>query len=123
MTKEARTDNQFLLDIIDAIKSINDFLVDKTREEFENNYMLQSAIIRQFEIIGEAAGKLSKALKENHQEIDWPKIIGMRHKMIHDYFEVSLDVVWNTIQEDLPIFEKQIKNLSDLIIKRSQDNG
>ena len=111
MTKEARTDKQFLLDIIDAIESVDEFLLDQTKAEFENNYMLQSAVIRQFEIIGEAAGKLSRGLTTSHREIDWHKVTGMRHKMIHDYFEVSIDVVWNTIQEDLPILIRQIKKI------------
>lgn len=113
MTKEDRLDKQYLLDISDAIDSIYDFLDNKTKEDFESSYLLQSAIIRQFEIIGEAASRLSDNLKEEFTDISWKNVIGMRHKMIHDYFEVSIDVVWDTIQNDLNGLKLQI----DRIIK------
>ena len=111
MIKERRTDKQYLLDILDAIESIGDFLKNVNRKDFDQNYMLQSAVFRQFQIIGEAASRLTSDFKENHMEIDWQKIVGMRHKMIHDYFEVSLDIVWNTIEIDLPKLKKDIKKL------------
>lgn len=108
MTKEKRTDKRYLQDIYDAIESINDFLKRKDKKTFEGDYLLQSAVFRQFEIIGEAASRLSKDFRKQHQEISWEKIIGMRHKMIHDYFEVSIDVVWNTYKIDLPVLKKEI---------------
>lgn len=113
MTKESRLDKQYLLDISDAIFSIHDFLRGKTKSEFEKSYLLQSAVIRQFEIIGEAASRLSNNLKERFTDVRWSDVIGMRHKMIHDYFEVSIDVVWDTIQNDLSDLKLQI----DRIIK------
>ena len=111
MTKEKRIDKQYLLDMVDAIDNVANFLGKVSKEDFDNNYMLQSAVFRQFEIIGEAASRLSSALKVKHKEINWQEVIGMRHKMIHDYFEVSVDIVWNTAKSDLPILRKQIKNI------------
>ena len=100
-----------MLDIIDAIQSINDFLLGISKEEFENNYEKQSAIIRQFEIIGEAASRISSVIKDQNKEINWRDVIGMRHKMIHDYFEVSVDVTWNSSKNDINPLKSQIEKI------------
>lgn len=114
MMKDKRTDRQYLLDIIDAIDSINDFLKGKSRDEFEKSYLLQSAVIRQFEIIGEAASKITEPTMMS-SAVNWQDVIGMRHKMIHDYFEVSIDVTWDTAANDLAGLKAQIeKILSEL---------
>jgi len=72
---------------------------------------LQSAVIRQFEIIGEAASRITDNTKGRSADLNWSDIIGMRHKMIHDYFEVSIDVTWDTAKNDLPILKDQIKKV------------
>jgi uncharacterized protein with HEPN domain len=100
-----------LLHILEAIDAANDFLVDVSKEEFDNNYEKQSAVIRQFEIIGEAASHLAPDFKKDHSDIDWAKVVGMRHKMIHDYFEVDTDIVWFTVAEDLPGLQQKIKKI------------
>jgi uncharacterized protein with HEPN domain len=64
--------------------------------------MLTLAIIKSIEIIGEAASKMSESCRSNHPVIPWVDIINMRHRMIHAYFDVNLDIVWQTIQTDLP---------------------
>lgn len=111
MTKENRSDKQYLLDISDAIDSIDEFLMGKSRGEFEKSDLLQSAVTRQFEIIGEAASRLTDSLKEKFKDVKWSDVVGMRHKMIHDYFEVSLDIVWDTAKNDLKNLQAQIKKI------------
>lgn len=111
MIKEKRTDKQYLLDMCDAIKSANEFLGKASQKDFEGDYMLQSAVFRQFEIIREAASRLSADLTRQHDKINWQEVIGMRHKMIHDYFEVSVDIVWNTAKNDLPVLKEQIEDI------------
>jgi len=114
MTKDKRTDRQYLLDIIDAVDSVSDFLKNQSRKNFEASYLLQSAVIRQFEIIGEAASRITIPTKMK-SDINWQDVIGMRHKMIHDYFEVSIDVTWDTAANDLVNLKSQIeKILSEL---------
>jgi uncharacterized protein with HEPN domain len=71
----------------------------------------QDAVIRNLEIIGEAATKLSPELKAKYDEIPWGDIAGMRNRLIHGYFEVNLDIVWSTVEKVLPEFEAQIKAL------------
>ena len=111
MTKEQRRDELLIQDMIEAIDHTFDFVKNVTRDEFENNYEKQSAIIRQFEIIGEAATKISNQMKQDNREIEWKDIIGMRNKMIHDYFEINLVVVWDTVRDDLPKYKSQIEKI------------
>lgn len=110
MTTE-QANNLRLHHILEATGHISDFIEGVSSEEFENNYEKQSAVIRQFEIIGEAAGKLSFAFTERHKEIDWPKVVSMRHKMIHDYFEVNISIIWDTAIDDVPLLKKQVQKI------------
>ncbi|MBI2841791.1 MAG: DUF86 domain-containing protein [Armatimonadetes bacterium] len=104
-------DEAYLLDILLAARNIIEFTKDVTREGFEQSELIQSAVIRQFEIIGEAAGRVSEEFREEHPEIPWGEIIGMRNRLIHEYFRVKVDVVWETIQRDVPILVSSIEPL------------
>ena len=104
-----QNDLTFIKHILDCISNINDFVKDVSYSELKNNVMLQSAILYQFMVIGEAAGNISKEFQNNHQGIPWGEIIGMRNKLIHHYFGVDLEVVWETVYEDLPELERLIK--------------
>lgn len=73
--------------------------------------MLQDAIIRNFEVIGEASKKISKDFKKVYFEIPWKEISGMRDKLIHDYLGVDIDVIWETIIKDLPFLMKELKKI------------
>jgi uncharacterized protein with HEPN domain len=81
---------------------------------FKQNRRDRDAVIRNIEIIGEAASRIGKHAPEfvaAHPELPWIEMRGMRNKMIHDYFDVNLNVVWNTVKEDLPALKKQIDGL------------
>ena len=97
--------------IIEAAEYIADFISGVSQEEFEKNYEKQSAVIRQFEIIGEAAGKLTPEFTNQHKEIDWAKVTGMRHKMIHDYFTVDVNIVWTTAVDDVETLKCAIEKI------------
>jgi len=102
-------DALFLLHISDAIKKIENFIKDKTKIDLETDDLISSAIIRQFEIIGEAAKQLSDSFKKQNKKIPWRAIAGMRDKLIHGYFDVDFDEVWKTIHVDLPVLKEFIK--------------
>jgi len=113
MKNNSEKDNLRLYHILEAVDAVKSFIVGISKGTFDSDYEKQSAIIRQFEIIGEAASHLSPEFKKRHKDIDWSKVVGMRHKMIHDYFEVDKDIVWFTAVQDLPILKKQIKKILD----------
>ncbi len=80
-------------------------------KDFSKNEMVQDAIIRNFEVIGEASKKISDDFKKVYFEIPWKEISGMRDKLIHDYLGVDIEVIWKTIEQDLPILQKGLRKI------------
>jgi len=99
--------------IMDAGDELESYLSGKNEADFYQDTMLQSACIRQLEIIGEAAGRLSKELVQKHDKIEWKEIIGLRNLLIHEYFGVDMQIVWNILIFDIPIFKKRINAILD----------
>jgi len=66
------------------------------------------SVVRNLEIIGEAANRISKEFRTRHTEIDWRKIIGLRNRIVHDYFNIDVEIVWEIVQKDLPIFKSKL---------------
>jgi len=104
-------DDVYLHHILDSISRIEKFTEGINKNEFKNNELIQSAVIRQIEIIGEASKKLSDKFKNNYPNIPWTDITGMRDKLIHGYFGVDIDIVWLTIQKDIPKLRDLIKKI------------
>lgn len=93
--------------MLESIDNLLDFTKDKTFEQFQSDKILKFATIKNIEIIGEAAYKTTNEFRELHQEIEWKDIIGMRHVMVHDYYQISDKEAWLVIQNDLkPLREK-----------------
>ncbi len=101
----------YLNDILDSILNIKSFLKDIDYLAFHEDIKTQYAVIRALEIIGEASKKIPKEVRENYSWIPWRFMTGMRDKLIHDYFGVDKQVVWNTATEDILKLEEDIKNL------------
>jgi uncharacterized protein with HEPN domain len=95
-------DEALLLDILIAARRALKYMQGVSRSDFEKNEMLQDAVTRPLEIIGEAAGHVSEEYRESHREIPWYKMIGMRNRLIHEYFRVNYGAVWDTVKDDLP---------------------
>lgn len=95
-------DEVYLLDIVISAKKALRFVEGMTWDNFQGNELVQSAVLHPLEIIGEAARLISESYKESHPEIPWFQMIGMRNRLIHEYFRIQADTVWKTIQEDLP---------------------
>lgn len=110
-----RDDKILLNDILESIKLIEDFTTGFGYDIFIADEKTKSAVVRQFEIIGEAIKILPDEIKEKYSEVEWHKAAGLRNALIHGYFEVDYDLIWKTIKIDLPEFKKQIsKVLKDL---------
>jgi len=85
-----------------SIDRIAEFVDRVPRPDFDKEWTLQNALIRELEILGEAAGKLSPSFVRANPEVPWKEVTGLRHKLIHDYFEVDLDIVWRTATVNVP---------------------
>jgi uncharacterized protein with HEPN domain len=103
-----RDDRIYLQHILDAIQKIESYLDQIDEYSFFSSTLLQDGVIRQIEIIGEAAKHLSSEFKNKYSAVQWKYIAGMRDKLIHDYFGVDIQQVWLTAREDLPILRENI---------------
>ena len=88
--------------MLDAAREALSFAKGQTRQSLEDNRMLVLSLLRSLEIIGETASRVSPACQTEHADIPWPQIVNMRNRLIHAYFDVDLDRVWDTITNDLP---------------------
>jgi uncharacterized protein with HEPN domain len=86
----------------DAGKEILEFAAENSQSSFSSNRMLQLAIVKDLEIIGEAANNVSAECQEKYSYIPWRAMVGMRNRLVHAYFGINLDVIWQTVQQDLP---------------------
>ena len=113
--KEDRDIRDYLNDILEMIEDIWNFTEGISDEELESDKKTLYAVIRCLEVLGEAVKKIPNRIREDYPEIPWQEIAGMRDRLIHEYFGVDIETIWDTIQEDLsPLKEtvtKIIKNL------------
>ncbi len=96
----------YLSHIIEAIKTIRIYVKGMDFSQFDKDRKTQDAVIRQLEIIGEASSKLTPDFIKTNPEIPWREIKDFRNKLIHDYWELELDLIWNVIIQDIPLLEK-----------------
>jgi len=101
----------FIKHILDNIEDIESFTEKVSKEEFFGNKEKQNAVVRSLEIIGEASKNVSGDFKEKYKDIEWREIIGTRDKIIHHYFGVNLDIIWDIIKIDLPVLKRKLKRL------------
>lgn len=97
-----RDSRLFLIDILDSGNAILEYLQGMTLLDFSHDRKTCSAVIREFEIIGEAVGKLPDKLKQSRPDIKWQDIKDFRNLLIHEYFGVDFEIIWNIVQDDLP---------------------
>ena len=88
--------------MVGAARRVVDLVERTDVAAFVADWVIQDALMRELGVMGEAAGRVSRSLADAHPEIPWREITGIRHKLIHDYFEVDLDVVWRTSTENVP---------------------
>jgi len=101
----------FIKDILTSIEKIQRYTSKLSFEEFSNNDMIIDAVIRNFEIIGEAVKKIPDEIKKQYPDIEWKESAGFRDILIHDYFGIDLELVWETIQNNIPTFKKKIEDI------------
>jgi len=109
--KGKTSDKARLQHILDAIIEIENYTRNITIDEFSKSSEKKFASVKQLEIIGEAASKITGDTKAENSELEWPKIIALRNLLIHEYYLIDSAIVWNIIMEDLPDLKKQIISL------------
>jgi uncharacterized protein with HEPN domain len=97
--------------ILDAARQAIVFSQNRSREDLDTDTMLNLSLVRLLEIIGEATRGISPSLRDTHPEVAWKQMVGMRDRLIHGYFDVNLDVVWETVTEDLPPLVAQLEKI------------
>lgn len=112
-----RRDDAYLLDILIAARKALKFVEGIDRNDFEDNELVQNAVMRPLEIIGEASAKISKEFRKEHSDIPWREMVGLRNRLVHEYFRINYGVVWDTIHKDLP---KLIEVIEPLVPKEDE---
>ena len=97
--------------MLDAAHEAMGFVQGRTRADLNDDRMLVLSLVKDIEIIGEAAYQISEITRDQLQGIPWDDIIGMRHRLVHAYFDINLDVLWRTVQHDLPALIAVLKPL------------
>ena len=100
-----------LEDILDSANKIIIYTEGLSYEDFCEDSKTIDAVIRNFEIIGEATNRLPDDLKDNNPEVDWHKIRGLRNRIAHGYFGISFKVIWDIKEESLPLYKAQVESL------------
>jgi uncharacterized protein with HEPN domain len=95
-------DPAYLLDILNSARLVQQFVQGIDREDFAQDMMKQYAVVHGIMIIGEAARRVSQEFRDKHPELPWQNMIGMRSRIIHNYDEVDLDIVWHVVESEIP---------------------
>src|SRR3989344_3463226 len=106
-----RDNKLFVKDIIDAMDSIEKFVEGMTLEGLKKDEKTSSAVIRKFEIIGEAAKYMPNKVKDKHKDIQWKSMAGMRDRLIHAYFGIDYNLVWSAIKNEMPKLKPKLKKM------------
>ncbi|MBI5480047.1 MAG: DUF86 domain-containing protein [Deltaproteobacteria bacterium] len=102
-----RDDRQRLLDVLEAIERIERYTA-QGREALERDELVQTWVVHHLQIIGEAAGKLTPELRAAHPEVPWAQIVGTRNVLVHHYFGIDVELVWSTVERDLPALKQAV---------------
>ncbi len=111
-------DALFVRHMLEAVDRVMEVTETTTKDQFLGDWIIQDALIRELEVLGEAAGRVAREVTSQHTEIPWREITGLRHKLIHDYFVVALDVVWDTATVDVsevrPLLLELLKEIPEV---------
>ena len=106
-----RPTHLLLNDIRESIDRIEEYTRGMSLEDFSKDQKSMDAVARNLEIMGEAASRLPDEFKESHSDIEWYKIVGLRHRIVHEYFGVDFEIIWQILQKDLPELRRSLSGM------------
>lgn len=110
----SKRSDQFLLeDIIESINKIERYTEGLSKDQFQKDEMRLDAVIRNFEIIGEAANRLSKEIYANYPDVKWRRMVGFRNRIVHEYFGIDFDILWSIVEKNLTELKGQILQIKE----------
>ena len=98
-------------DICEALDRIEQYISGMSFDVFSKDRKSVDAVVRNLEIIGEASSRLPADFKDSHPQIQWAKVVGLRHRIVHEYFGIDLQIVWQILQKDLPSLRQAISQI------------
>ncbi len=104
-----RSDDAYLLDMLEAARKAREFSAGLTKSQFEQSELRQHAILNVLEVVGEAASRVSEATRNAHPAIPWRKIVGLRNRIVHGYFDIDAGIIWRVVNDDLPGLISQLE--------------
>ena len=107
--REHKRDKERLAHILEAIGIIDNGLATYSKDELLNNPLLYHGLVKELEIIGEAANLLTQEFRDEHTEVNWRPIVNMRNVLVHDYIHISKDILWATLTQDIPALKPHIE--------------
>jgi uncharacterized protein with HEPN domain len=99
----------YLEDMLEAVRKIRSYTAGLSRETFASDPKTIDAVVHNLEVIGEAGKKLPEEIRSSHPEVEWRKISGLRDILIHAYFRIDVEIVWDIVENKLPAFEAQVR--------------
>jgi uncharacterized protein with HEPN domain len=106
-----RDDTVLLRHVLDAARKAVQFISGRKRSDLQDNEMLALSLVRLLEIIGEAANGVSDAYRAQHPQVPWQKMVALRNRLIHGYSDINLDIVWDTVAQDLPMLIERLQSI------------
>lgn len=101
----------FIEDILESTGFIDKYIKDMNLDDFKKDRKTVDAVIRNLEIIGEATKNVPENIKNTYKDIDWNGIIGLRNRIVHNYFGIDFSIIWNIVKLELPVFKEKIQNI------------
>jgi uncharacterized protein with HEPN domain len=108
-----KDDSVYLRHILDAIAQIESYLDGVSADQFQKTRLIQDGVLRQLEIMGEACRYLSDDIRQDHPEVPWRQIVGLRNRVIHAYFSVNTEIIWEITKDDLPSIKGNVTSILD----------
>jgi len=106
-------DREYIIDILESAKLAIDYIGEKSKEDFFLDNQCQDAVVRRIEVIGEAARRISDETRTAYTELPWSDMIGMRNLMVHEYDDIDIAIVWETVINDLPLLIDSLEKILD----------